>query len=89
MGILQYKTFLEKSAILARKSHLPTSVPKQLYTVLPGICLEIAVHAVSFLFVPTALRSVEDDEQEDLKVRDIESGQMEQIQLWLVDQMHF
>ena len=55
------------------------------YTVFRGIWLEISVHAVSFLFVPTVLRSVEDDEQEDLKVRDIKSGQMEQIHVWQFD----
>lgn len=55
------------------------------YTVFRWIWLEISVHAVSFLFVPTVLRSVEDDEQEDLKVRDIKSGQMEQIHVWQSD----
>ena len=33
------------------------------------------LHSIYFLIVQTALRSVEDEEQEDRKIRDIESGQ--------------
>lgn len=33
------------------------------------------LHSIYFLIVQTALRSVEDEEQEDRQIRDIESGQ--------------
>ena len=34
-----------------------------------------SLHGIYFIIVQTALRSVEDEEQEDRQIRDIESGQ--------------